>query len=65
MPFGVQCGPAYFQRHIQSVLGDLIGRCCFTYIDDIIIWADDEAQYWRRMLRRMLSSSAQMIMSSM
>jgi hypothetical protein len=49
MPFGVQCGPAYLQRYIQSVLGDLIGRGCYAYIDDIILWADSEEEYWKRM----------------
>jgi hypothetical protein len=49
MPFGVQCRPAYFQWYICSILGELIGRECYAYIDDIIIWADTEEEYWQRL----------------
>ena len=38
MPFGLRNTPATFQRMIDSVLGDLLGKCCVTYLDDILIF---------------------------
>ena len=38
LPFGLRNSPRTFQRVINNVLGGLIERICFVYMDDIIIF---------------------------
>ena len=40
LPFGLRNWPRTFQRVLNTVLGDLIGRICFVFIDDIIIYGE-------------------------
>jgi hypothetical protein len=45
IPFGLKMAPAYFQHIMQDILGSLIGRTCFVYLDDIIVFGDTEEEF--------------------
>ena len=38
MPFGLKNAPASFQRMMDSALRGLIGKICFVYLDDIVVF---------------------------
>lgn len=41
LPFGLRNAPSIFQRTIDDVLREWIGKCCYVYMDDIIIYSSD------------------------
>jgi hypothetical protein len=41
MPFGLTNAPATQQRFIESVLQGLLFKCCFAYIDDVVIYSEN------------------------
>jgi RNase H-like domain found in reverse transcriptase/Reverse transcriptase (RNA-dependent DNA polymerase) len=45
MPMGFKNAPAIFQRYMDNVLGKEIGRSCFVYVDDILIFGKDEISH--------------------
>ena len=45
LPFGLRNAPASFQRILDSVLGDLIGKHCLLYLDDIFVFSDNAEEH--------------------
>ncbi|KAF9761339.1 Retrovirus-related Pol polyprotein from transposon opus [Nosema granulosis] len=48
MPMGFKNSPAVFQRFMDQVLGDEIGKSCFVYVDDILIFGQTERNMMRQ-----------------
>lgn len=47
LPFGLRNAPSIFQRTIDDILREWIGKCCYVYIDDIIIYSPDLGSHLR------------------
>ena len=45
MPFGLTNCPAYFQRGMRLVFGEMIGHFIIVYIDDILIFSKTEREH--------------------
>ena len=45
MPFGLANALATFQRFINYALWDLLDICCIAYLDNILIYSDDDAEH--------------------
>jgi len=45
LPFGLTNAPGVFQRMMFDVLGDLVGVCCFIYLDDVVIFAKNREEH--------------------
>ena len=45
LPFGLTNAPAQFQRIMNFVLSDLIGHSVLVYIDDIIVYSQNEEEH--------------------
>ena len=45
MPFGLCNAPATFQRAINSALFDLLDDCCTAYLDDILVYSENETDH--------------------
>ncbi|KAL0194835.1 hypothetical protein M9458_008407, partial [Cirrhinus mrigala] len=58
MPFGLCNSPAAFQHFINDVLRDTLGRWCYAYLDDILIYSktlEEHTQHVRTVLQRLLA----------
>ncbi|KAL0199667.1 hypothetical protein M9458_002854, partial [Cirrhinus mrigala] len=58
MPFGPCNCPSVFQQFINDVLRDMLGRWCYAYLDDILIYSktlEEHTQHVRAVLRRLLA----------
>ena len=49
MPFGLCNAPATFQRLMQNCLGELNLTYCLIYLDDVIIYSQDESDHLSHM----------------
>lgn len=47
MQFGMMNSPAVFQRAMNQIFDDMIGRGILIYLDDIIIYAETEEALWK------------------
>jgi len=45
MPFGLCNAPATFQREMNRIFFNLIGKCVFIYIDDLIVFSESLEQH--------------------
>ena len=45
LPFGLTNGPATFQSYINDILRDLLDVICTAYLDDILIYSEDELEH--------------------
>ena len=45
MPFGLKNAPSTFQSMIDSVLGELLGVCVVAYLDDLLIYSENEEDH--------------------
>ncbi|KAI2642467.1 Transposon Tf2-6 polyprotein [Labeo rohita] len=58
MPFGLCNSPSVFQQFINDVLRDMLGRWCYAYLDDILVYSktfEEHTQHVRAVLRRLLA----------
>ncbi|KAH8292624.1 hypothetical protein KR054_012132 [Drosophila jambulina] len=42
LPFGLRNAASIFQRTIDDILREEIGKFCYVYVDDVIIFSEDE-----------------------
>lgn len=45
LPFGLRNAPAIFQRALDDVLRDHIGKRCYVYIDDILVFGSSKEEH--------------------
>jgi transposase InsO family protein len=45
LPFGLTNGPATYQRYMNDVLFDYLDDFCTAYLDDILIYSDNELEH--------------------
>ena len=45
LPFGLTNGPAAYQRYMNTVLFDYLDDFCTAYLDDILIYSDNELEH--------------------
>ena len=45
MPFGLSDAPAAFQCFMNDIFGDLLDVCTIVYLDDILIYSDNETAH--------------------
>lgn len=62
LPFGLTNGPATYQRYMNDVLFDYLDEFCTAYLDDILIYSDDELEHQvhvKKVLERLRNAGLQ------
>ena len=62
LPFGLTNGPATYQRYMNDVLFDYLDEFCTAYLDDILIYSDDELEHQvhvKKVLERLQNAGLQ------
>ena len=49
MPFGLATAPSWFQRIMDNVLDGLIGKICLVYLDDIVVFSQNEEDHLKHL----------------
>jgi len=47
LPFGLKNAASIFQRTIDDILREKIGKFCYLYVDDVIVFSEDENAHIR------------------
>ncbi|KAJ3576874.1 hypothetical protein NP233_g105 [Leucocoprinus birnbaumii] len=55
MPMGLRNSPSTQQRRVTAALQHLIGKICYVYLDDIIIWSNSLEEHFRN-VRKVLDA---------
>jgi len=45
LPFGLKNSPSIFQRALDDILREYIGKICYVYVDDIIVFSKNEVEH--------------------
>jgi predicted aspartyl protease len=62
LPFGLTNGPATYQRYMNDVLFDYLDDFCTAYLDDILIYSNDELmhqEHVKKVLQRLRDAGLQ------
>lgn len=49
LPFGLKNAPSIFQRALDDILREHIGKSCYVYIDDIVIFSKNEKDHFKHL----------------
>lgn len=49
LPFSLKNAAASFQRLMEHVLRELKGRCCLMYIDDVVVYSQNELEHMQHL----------------
>ena len=62
MPYGLKTAPQTFQRILNSIFSDMLYNWLIIYIDDLIVWSDNETealQHYHRVFQRAIDFGIQ------
>ena len=62
MPYGLKTAPQTFQRILNSIFSDMLHNWLIIYIDDLIVWSDNETkalQHYDRVFQRAIDFGIQ------
>lgn len=60
LPFGLKNSPSIFQRAMDNILRDFIGKICHVYIDDIIVYSktlEEHCKHLKLVINRLKESN--------
>ena len=57
MDYGLTYAPATFQRFMNEIFKDLLGVCVVVYLDDTLIYSEDQSEHEKGSLNQLLTCS--------